>query len=166
MLFSRFADVPLLIFWTRNGELTGLRVEGVDTIPMRSLTAAIGLGSPGAAVDLNFGEDTAARPFLFGLADLDFWGTETPEVSAGAGEGVATPDSHQQPGTRLGAVDDRLWRFRCVGNAIGLCLLHGGEQYELRLPLYFSRHVYKFLLGRRSVVAYSCKPCGQFLLQL
>ena len=31
---------------------------------------------------------------------------------------------------------------------IGLCLLHGGAALELRLPLFFCRHVYKFLLGR------------------
>ena len=39
--------------------------------------------------------------------------------------------------------------FRAVGNAIGLCLLHGSESKRLRLPVYFCRHVYKFMLGRR-----------------
>ena len=42
----------------------------------------------------------------------------------------------------------RLEQYRSLGNIAGLCLLHGGEEFGLRLPLYFSRHVYKYLLGR------------------
>eukprot|EP01044_Picomonas_judraskeda_P014749 COSAG03_NODE_2384_length_2822_cov_3.565553_2_plen_486_part_00 len=43
-----------------------------------------------------------------------------------------------------------LWlgKLRRLGNVLGLCLLHGGDQFELRSPLYFSRHVYKFIIGR------------------
>jgi len=41
-----------------------------------------------------------------------------------------------------------LAEYRSLGNIAGLCLLHGGEEFGLRLPLYFSRHVYKYLLGR------------------
>ncbi len=43
-----------------------------------------------------------------------------------------------------------LWlsKLRRLGNILGLCLLHGGDQFELRSPLYFARHVYKFIIGR------------------
>jgi len=44
---------------------------------------------------------------------------------------------------------ERLDRFRYIGNMMGLCLLHGGSTYELRFPVYFCRHVYKYLLGRK-----------------
>jgi hypothetical protein len=35
----------------------------------------------------------------------------------------------------------------------GLSLLHGGAKLELRLPVFFCRHVYKFLLGRQITFA-------------
>ena len=39
-------------------------------------------------------------------------------------------------------------QFKKLGNIIGLCLLHGGGDYGLTLPLFFCRHVYKFIIGR------------------
>eukprot|EP01051_Picozoa_sp_SAG22_P030308 SAG22_NODE_11686_length_473_cov_2.085561_1_plen_82_part_00 len=39
----------------------------------------------------------------------------------------------------------RLARFRALGAVAGLCLLH--HNVSLKLPLFFCRHVYKFLLG-------------------
>jgi hypothetical protein len=40
----------------------------------------------------------------------------------------------------------RLSRFRSLGSIMGLCLLH--DNVNLKLPLFFCRHVYKFLLSR------------------
>jgi hypothetical protein len=51
------------------------------------------------------------------------------------------------------AIQQRRKVYRALGICIGLCLLHGGAGYELRFPLYFCRHVYKFLLGRPVHVA-------------
>ena len=48
----------------------------------------------------------------------------------------------------VGPSASRLGQFRSLGNIAGLCLLHGGEEFGLRLPLYFCRHVYKYLIGR------------------
>ena len=42
-----------------------------------------------------------------------------------------------------------LCKLRRLGNVMGLCLLHGGDQFELRSPLYFSRHVYKYIIGSK-----------------
>ena len=58
---------------------------------------------------------------------------------------------HDESRNQLGTVNikERLDRFRCIGNMMGLCLLHGGSTYELRFPVYFCRHVYKYLLGRK-----------------
>ena len=41
--------------------------------------------------------------------------------------------------------------FRALGNVAGLCLLH--HNVSLKLPLFFCRHVYKFLLGRKITFA-------------
>eukprot|EP01052_Picozoa_sp_SAG31_P036801 SAG31_NODE_4645_length_3075_cov_147.262433_5_plen_305_part_00 len=164
VLFSQFADVPLLIFWTKNGILTNLRVEGVENIPMQApLFAAVGIGSAGAEVKVNFVGRSGGTPFQFKDLDkaVDGWlgirKRETAAIRTSMASGssacssieTSISDAASVKDRVLMPVDDRLWRFRCVGNAIGLCLLHGGEQYELRLPVYFSRHVYKFLLGRR-----------------
>eukprot|EP01043_Picozoa_sp_COSAG02_P015903 COSAG02_NODE_688_length_18473_cov_77.428105_4_plen_2693_part_00 len=48
-------------------------------------------------------------------------------------------------------VSIRLQRFRAIGNLLGLCVLH--DNLNLKLPLFFCRHVYKFLLGRKVTFA-------------
>ena len=40
---------------------------------------------------------------------------------------------------------------KMTGNLCGLCLLH--DNLNLKLPLFFCRHVYKFLLGRKITFA-------------
>ena len=45
----------------------------------------------------------------------------------------------------------RLQRFRAIGNLFGLCVLH--DNLNLKMPLFFCRHVYKFLLGRKITFA-------------
>ena len=57
----------------------------------------------------------------------------TPAPSSGGGE-QGTGDTEEQ----------RASRMRGIGNVLGLCLLHG-----VKFPLFFCRHVYKFLLGRK-----------------
>jgi hypothetical protein len=132
-----------------------------DTSPAADLYAGIGLDKAGTEVEVNFG----ARPFLY---DLDAHAEQAAALAAAAparstarvDDGTEQPDQSDQrldlqaaetPGLLhiSHQVDDRLWRFRCLGNLMGLCLLHGGEQYDLRFPVFFSRHVYSFLLRRR-----------------
>jgi hypothetical protein len=48
--------------------------------------------------------------------------------------------------TRKKEKAERLAHFRALGNLAGLCILH--DNLNLKLPLFFCRHVYKFLLGR------------------
>ena len=48
-------------------------------------------------------------------------------------------------------VSVRLQRFRAIGNLCGLCVLH--DNLNLKLPLFFCRHVYKFVLGRKITFA-------------
>ena len=37
---------------------------------------------------------------------------------------------------------------RPAAQLLPVVLLHGGDQFELRSPLYFCRHVYKFIIDR------------------
>ena len=129
VVFSRAAQLPIALFWTKNGVLLDLQVNLVsqqqiagteDQASFGNYFAGIGLDKDGTEVAVNFGTE----PFVF-------------DVASALAEGA------------LPSPDDRLWRYHCLGNMMGLCLLHGGEQYDLRFPLYFSRHVYKFLLRRR-----------------
>jgi len=52
-------------------------------------------------------------------------------------------DGEEEAAAQL-AREEREERLRAVGNVIGLCLLHG-----VKFPLFFCRHVYKAMLGRK-----------------
>ena len=54
-----------------------------------------------------------------------------------------------------------LCKLRRLGNVMGLCLLHGGDQFELRSPLYFSRHVYKYIIGSKRKAAAQLAVMGR-----
>eukprot|EP01052_Picozoa_sp_SAG31_P040900 SAG31_NODE_6048_length_2192_cov_2.365504_4_plen_240_part_00 len=107
---------------------------------MSRVFAAVGLGGFGTTVEVNLGES----PFVFDTGLL--------------------PKSVVSHATK-----QRMDNFRAIGNAMGICLLHGGDQYGLRFPLYFCRHVYKFLLGRpitMSDYAYHSPESHPALLQM
>ena len=53
-----------------------------------------------------------------------------------------------------------LWlgKLRRLGNILGLCLLHGGDQFELRSPLYLLRPIYtEYILYVEFVCEYLCE---------
>jgi hypothetical protein len=114
------------LFWTVNGKLRccadATAVAGGDSSESAAVSpvfyGAVSL-SRSSAVHLNVG----SKPFVFDLSTL--------------------PREHVD-------LQYSLWlsKLRRLGNILGLCLLHGGDQFELRSPLYFARHVYKFVIGR------------------
>ena len=67
------------------------------------------------------------------------------QVPSGAGAANAGPiqDELGEEAVQL-ARQEREDRLQGVGNVIGLCLLHG-----VKFPLFFCRHVYKAMLGRK-----------------
>jgi hypothetical protein len=77
-------------------------------------------------------------------------GPEEGEPGSGPIAAAAATEAADQEEGQAAAVARslRLEEYRSLGNIAGLCLLHGGEEFGLRLPCYLSRHVYKYLLGR------------------
>ena len=70
---------------------------------------------------------------------------QEPSVASGASAvnaGAVRDESGQEAVQR--ARQEREDRLQGVGNVIGLCLLHG-----VKFPLFFCRHVYKAMLGRK-----------------